>query len=86
MVQNDEKAKQSDTYLGQQRRFDTLTTPAEVEAEIRRIAKLGDVLATILKPEREANPDLRKRLERIRAWGSTTAYPIVCLLYTSRCV
>lgn len=84
LVQNDEKAKQSDTYLGQQRRFDTLTTPAEVEAEIRRIAKLGDVLATILKPEREQSQALRKRLERIRAWGSTTAYPIVMQVLAQR--
>lgn len=77
LVQTDERAKQSDTYVGQQKRLSTLETPREVEAEVARIAELGDVLAKILDPSREDNPEIRRRLERIKAWGSATAYPVV---------
>jgi alkylated DNA nucleotide flippase Atl1 len=84
LVQRDERAKQSDTYAGQQKRFERLKTVAEVEAEVRRIAKLGDVLATILQPEEEKHPEVRRRLARIRAWGSTTAYPVVMQILARR--
>lgn len=77
LVQRDGGAKQADTYVGQQRRFDKLRSIDEVEGEVVRIAKLGDVLATILAPEGEKQPEIRRRLTRIRAWGSTTAYPVV---------
>ncbi|MFE4726118.1 DUF4268 domain-containing protein [Microbacterium sp. NPDC056736] len=77
LVQTDERAKQSDTYIGQQRRMSKLATIAEVEAEVARVAKLGDVLAKIVDPSREGHPEVRRRLERIQAWGSTTAYPVV---------
>lgn len=84
LVQTDERAKQSDTYVGQQKRLEKLTSPAEVEAEILRIAKLGDVLATILEPSHEPDEEIRRRLTRIRAWGSTTAYPVVMRMLDRR--
>ncbi|MFE4196429.1 DUF4268 domain-containing protein [Paenarthrobacter sp. NPDC056912] len=84
LVQRDERAKQADTYLGQQKRFEKLKSIDEVEAEVVRIAKLGDVLATILTPESEKHPEIRRRLTRIRAWGSTTAYPVVMQILTRR--
>ncbi len=84
LVQRDERAKQADTYVGQQKRFETLRGIDEVEAEVVRIAKLGDVLATILAPVGEKHPEIRRRLTRIRAWGSTTAYPVVMQILTRR--
>lgn len=77
LVQTDETAKQSDTYVGQQRRLQKLASVAEIEQEIVRIARLGELLATILTPSREHDPEVRERLLRIREWGSTTAYPVV---------
>jgi len=84
LAQRDERATQSDTYAGQQRRLEKLTTPDEIEAEVRRIAALGELLATILDPAREEDPAIRLRLERIRAWGSTTAYPVVMTILARR--
>lgn len=84
LVQTDERAKQSDTYVGQQKRLEKLSGPSEIKQEIVRIAKLGDVLATILEPSHEADPDVRRRLARIRAWGSTTAYPVVMRILDRR--
>lgn len=84
LVQTDERAKQSDTYVGQQKRLEQLTTPEEVEAEVLRIAKLGDLLATILDPLREEDADIHRSLTRIKAWGSTTAYPIVMQILDRR--
>ncbi len=86
LVQTDERAKQSDTYVGQQKRLEKLRGPSEIEAEILRIAKLGDVLATILAPSLETHPGIRRRLARIRAWGSTTAYPVAMRILDRRAV
>jgi len=76
LVQDDERVKQADTYTGQQRRLDQMTAD-EIEEEVRRIAALGNILATILEPDREDDVEVRRRLQRIRAWGTTTAYPAV---------
>ncbi len=84
LAQRDERAKQSDTYVGQQRRLERLRSVDELEAEVIRIAKLGDVLATILKPVGEKHPEIRRRLTRIKAWGSTTAYPVVMQILARR--
>lgn len=84
IVQSDERAKQSDTYSSQQKRLEKLKTPAEIEAEVIRIAKLGDLLAAILEPTRESDAETRRQLTRIRAWGSTTAYPVVMRILDRR--
>ncbi|WP_240916077.1 DUF262 domain-containing protein [Sanguibacter sp. HDW7] len=67
LVQTDERAAQSDTYVGQQRRLERFTGPDDIEAEVQRIAQLGDLLATILDPSREPDAEVRGRLERIKA-------------------
>ncbi|MEN8583132.1 DUF4268 domain-containing protein [Burkholderia sp. RS01] len=84
LAQRDERAKQSNTYVGQQHRLEKLKTIDEVEAEIVRIAELGDVLATILKPAEEKHAEIRRRLTRIKDWGSTTAYPVVMQILARR--
>ncbi|WP_230401672.1 DUF4268 domain-containing protein [Sanguibacter suaedae] len=84
LARRDERVKQSDTYAGQQKRLEKLTTPDQIESEVRRIAALGDVLATILDPSRETDPAIRTRLDHIRAWGSTTAYPVVMAILARR--
>lgn len=84
LAQRDERAKQSETFVGQQQRLEKLKTVAEIEAEVVRIAKLGEVLATILEPAKEKEPEIRRRLARIKDWGSTTAYPVVMLILARR--
>ena len=86
LAQRDERAKQSDTYVGQQRRLDRLRTVDEIEAEVVRIAQLGDVLATILMPATEKHTEIRRRLARIKSWGSTTSYPVVMQILARRAV
>ncbi|ALN14485.1 DUF262 domain-containing protein [Acidipropionibacterium acidipropionici] len=85
LVRTDEKARQSETYEGQQRRLERLTSVDQVEAEVRRIAGLGALLETILKPERDPDPELRRRLKRMRDWGTRTAYPIILELLRPSC-
>lgn len=84
LAQRDERAKQSDTYVGQQKRLDKLKTNDMVEAEVLRIAELGDVLAIILDPTGEKHSEISRRLTRIKAWGSTTAYPVVMQILARR--
>ncbi|MDQ0733785.1 DUF4268 domain-containing protein [Arthrobacter agilis] len=84
LAQRDERAKQSDTYVGQQVRLERLKSIDEVEAEVARIAEPGDVLATILQPSSEKHSEISRRLTRIKAWGSTTAYPVVMQILARR--
>jgi alkylated DNA nucleotide flippase Atl1 len=83
LVANDDKVTQADTYVGQQKRLDRLT-PDDIERDVHRLAGLGSLLAVVLEPHREPHPGIRRRLERIRAWGSTTAVPLVMQLLARR--
>ncbi|GAB3244308.1 DUF4268 domain-containing protein [Nocardioides dilutus] len=83
LVKDDERAKQTEIYAGQQRRLAALGVD-EVETEVRRIATLGDVLAVVLDPAQEPDPEVRHRLMRLRAWGSTTSMPLVIQILDRR--
>ncbi|MFC4019162.1 DUF262 domain-containing protein [Micromonospora sp. GCM10011542] len=84
LVHHDPRITQSDTYARQQARLDRLGTEDEIEAEVRRFARLGALLETILHPEKEADPEVRLRLERLHAWGTTTVYPVLLHLLDRR--
>jgi alkylated DNA nucleotide flippase Atl1 len=84
LVQRDVRIKQTETYAGQQARLDRLETEQEIEAEIARFSDLGALLATILDPSRETDPQVRRRLERLNSWGTTTVYPLLLHLLERR--
>jgi alkylated DNA nucleotide flippase Atl1 len=77
LVRRDPRVKQADSYASQQARLDRLGSEAEIEAEVVRFAGLGRLFANILRPEDEKDPDVRRGLERLNAWGTTTVYPLV---------
>jgi len=83
LVQRDPRVKQTEIHAEQQKRFDRLGD-AQIEAEIARFNRLSVLFRLILDPDREANPDVRKRLSRLQAWGSTTAYPVLLYLLELR--
>jgi hypothetical protein len=83
LAQTDEKARQSEIYAGQQRRLDKLT-PAQIEDEIARFQRLAQALDRVLHPERETDPTVRERLQRLRTWGTTTAQPLVLHILARR--
>lgn len=84
LVQRDPRVKQTDIYTAQQARLDKLTSEADLEAEIERFAGLGELLKTLLNPAREPDPEVRLRLERLSAWGTTTVYPLLLNLLDRR--
>ncbi|MGW1058254.1 GmrSD restriction endonuclease domain-containing protein [Micromonospora rubida] len=84
LVHRDPKAKQTDIYSTQQIRLEQLRTEAEIEAEVRRFAHLGALLRVVLHPTEEKDPHVRRRLERLGAWGSTTVYPLLLHLLDRR--
>ncbi|QGN48618.1 DUF262 domain-containing protein [Micromonospora sp. WMMC415] len=84
LVHRDARITQGDTYARQQARLDRLGTEDEIEAEVRRFARLGALLEVILHPEKEQDPDVRFRLERLHAWGTTTVYPVLLHLLDRR--
>jgi alkylated DNA nucleotide flippase Atl1 len=83
-VRHDESIKQTETFGRQQARLDRLTSEAEIEAELLRLAELGRLFALILDPSRETDAAVRGHLERLRAWGTTTTYPLILHLLGRR--
>lgn len=83
-VQTDESVNQRDTYQAQVRRMDQLPDEAAVEAEVARFHALSSLLERILRPQLEADPDVRERLARLNAWGTTTVYPLLLHLLVRR--
>jgi alkylated DNA nucleotide flippase Atl1 len=84
LVQRDPRIKQTDTYAGQQRRLDRMRTEEEIEQEVARLCRLGQLLRTILDPSLEPDTAVRQRLARLHAWGTTTVYPILLHLLDRR--
>lgn len=70
------EAKQGDIYALQEARLSRLTDE-QVEAEVRRYARLAGLVAQIRDPERCHDPELRERLARLNEWGSTAADPLL---------
>lgn len=81
LVQRDPNVKQTDIYTAEQAR---LTSEEQIEAEIARFARLEELLKTLLNPVLESDPDVRIRLERLSAWGTTTVYPLLLSLLDRR--
>jgi len=76
--------KQTDTYAAQQARLDRLSSESDIKAEVARVARLGRLFDTILRPEQEKDPDVRRGLERLNAWETTTVYPLLLHLLERR--
>lgn len=74
---------QTDVYSSQQKRLDQLPD-SEIAVEVRRWAGLATLVATMRDPNREQHPELRKRLMRLKDWGTTTVDPLVLQLLSRR--
>lgn len=84
LAQTDDRAKASDVYAGQVARLEKLVGEQAIVDEITRLAKLGELLVLILHPEREVDPDVRRRLQRFEAWESRLVRPLLLLLLDRR--
>jgi len=84
LVQGNPKIKQTEIYARQQARIDRFQTEDEIRADIERFARLGNLLRLILVPADESDDSVRFRLQRLRAWGTTTVYPILLHLLDRR--
>ena len=84
LVQRDARVKQTDIYVGQQARLNQMRTEEEIEAEVRRFSRLGALLRIILHPSEERDSGVRRRLQRLSAWGTTTVYPLLLHLLDRR--
>ncbi|MEV7185578.1 DUF262 domain-containing protein [Kitasatospora sp. NPDC093102] len=77
VVRGHGKAKQSEIYREQQKRLDAFKSDEEaLQQEIALLAERGGRLLRILEPERESSAALHGVLERLRAWGGQTHYPL----------
>lgn len=84
LVQDNELAKQSDTYSLQEARMDLIHTEDEIEEEVKRFSRLGSLVGVLMNPSTEKDAAVRKRLERLSLWGTTTVYPLLLHLLDRR--
>ena len=70
------EAKQGDIYALQEARMSRLPE-AEIEPEVRRYARLAHLLSQMRDPSRAAEPSVRESLNRLNAWGSAAADPLI---------
>lgn len=84
LVQDDPKARQSNVYSDQVHRLEKLEGEQALVDEIARFRRLGGLLAVILNPEREQDAEVSTRLTRLKAWGTTTVYPLLLHLMDRR--
>src|SRR3569833_755392 len=61
-----------------------MRTEEEIEKEVARFSRLGQLLRAIHDPSLEADAAVRRRLARLRDWGSTTVYPVLLHLLDRR--
>ncbi|WP_460477272.1 GmrSD restriction endonuclease domain-containing protein [Brachybacterium huguangmaarense] len=84
LVQDDPKARQTSIYADHVARLERVVTEQELVDELARFRKLGTLLGLILDPGTETDPDVRLRLTRLQAWGTTTVYPLLLHLLERR--
>jgi hypothetical protein len=74
--------KQGDVYLEMKARVDPLSTSTSaLVGFLKTICRFSEYYERLLHPEREPNPKLRERLERLNRIEVTTAYPFLLNLY-----
>src|SRR3569833_87685 len=61
-----------------------MRTEEEIEKEVARFSRLGQLLRAIHDPSLEADASVRRRLARLRDWGTTTVYPVLLHLLDRR--
>jgi uncharacterized protein DUF262 len=62
-----------EVYQGWRKRLDPLSA-AEVGAVLRDLRRWADDYAAVLHPDRETDPEVRRRLERLGVWADTVVH------------
>ncbi|MBT1598491.1 GmrSD restriction endonuclease domain-containing protein [Curtobacterium flaccumfaciens] len=75
--------KQGDIYSYQQARLAKMDDE-QILAEIERFSRLSEQLEVIREPSREPDPGVRKHLQHLAEWGSTTTVPLTLRLLARR--
>ncbi len=76
--------KQSETYVGQERKLGGVSS-ANLEKRLQGgVLSRSQSLELILNPDKETSSKIKKRLERLHAWGSSTTHPLVMYLLERR--
>lgn len=84
LVPRDPRVKRTDTYARHQARLNKVSEEGDIADEVKRFARLGKLFAVILRPETEPSAEVRRGLERLAAWDTTTVYPLLLHLLDQR--
>ena len=74
---------QRQTYVEQQKKLHKVT-PAGLKRAIDEVVQAGALWERILRPETESSKLVRNRLERVKDWKTTTAWPVLMFLLGER--
>ena len=76
--------KRQDIYRAQQERLQPLENDeAEVEKEVRELARRARLFRRIVDPESDPDPRIRAAMGRLERWGASTTHPLLMHLLDS---
>lgn len=76
--------KINDTFNAYQNKLSKLASEEDIENEVARVTALAGQYALILDPEREQDPGVRFRLERLKTWDASTPHALMLELLKRR--
>lgn len=83
-MKDGENVYQTGIYTATKSRLKDLSGPEDVEAEVARMNEFSRMYSTILEPEGEQSPIVRKRLTNIKHLDIGTSYPLLLRLLDAR--
>jgi alkylated DNA nucleotide flippase Atl1 len=76
VLRGDDRATQEAIYQSQQQHLDKLPGEAEIEAWITELHHKARLFRKVLAPDTEADPVLRRALDRLKRWAAQVVHPI----------
>ena len=83
-MKDGENIYKRDIYSATKTRLKNMSTPKDVENEIGRMTNFSEMYSSILDPQQEALPEIRKRLAELRSLDVGTSYPLLLRLLEAR--
>lgn len=83
-MKDGENIYQRGIYSATKGKLKNMSTAEEVEAEVRRMTDFSGMYASILDPQIEGAPEIRKRLENLKDLDVGTSYPLLLRFLEAR--
>ncbi len=79
-----ENIYQRGIYVATKSRLKSMSTAQAVESEVEQMTTFATMYSSILSPEQEADPNIRRRLKNLKELDVGTSYPLLLRLLEAR--